>query len=55
MSDVYISVECIMCPKCFHAFENPLIVNCEKNCVICEKCVNKLANIKKMNKLLKLV
>lgn len=55
MNDIYISVECIMCPNCFHVFDNSLIVNCEINCVICEKCVNKLANIKKMNKLLKVV
>ena len=47
MNDIYISVECIMCPNCFHVFDNPLIVNCENNCVICEKCVDKLANIKK--------
>ena len=47
MNDIYISVDCIMCPNCFHVFDNPLIVNCENNCVICKKCVNKLANIKK--------
>ena len=46
MSDIYISEKCIMCPKCNHVLDKPLIVNCENNCVICETCFNKLANIK---------
>ena len=46
MSDVYISEECIMCPNCFHVYDNPLILNCGNNCVICEKCVEKMANSK---------
>ena len=42
MSDIYISENCILCPKCNHVFDKPLIVNCENNCVICETCFSKL-------------
>ena len=47
MSDIYISEDCISCPKCLNTFgtiyfpRKPYIVNCENSCVLCEKSLER--------------